>query len=201
MTTLIYLIRHGAHALIDHALVGRAGVPLSPRGRRQAHALGRRFAPEPISRVETSPRRRAMDTARPIADALALPLDLAQQMDELNVGEWSGRSFAELERDPFWRQWNRARSSCRPPGGESMGELQARVLDHLEGLRAGHPGAEIIIVSHAEPIRAAILHYCGLSLDEFAQIRVEPASVTLLQFDRRGHGACSIDAVAEGAAP
>jgi probable phosphoglycerate mutase len=61
-----------------------------------------------------------------------------------------------------------------------MRALQKRVVDHLEQLRAdGHSGA-IAIVSHAEPIRAALLHYSGIGLDDFLAVDVDPASISTL---------------------
>jgi probable phosphoglycerate mutase len=59
-----------------------------------------------------------------------------------------------------------------------MRELQARVIGHLRATAAEQPGDCIALVTHAEAIRAAILHCRGLPLDEFARIEVAPASIT-----------------------
>ena len=106
-------------------------------------------------------------------------------MDELDVGHWTGASFEELNSNPHWHAWNSKRGSTRPPGGESMRELQQRVLVHLATLEREHPDEKIVIVSHAEPIRAAILHYSGLPLDAFARIRIDPGTITVLRLRGR----------------
>lgn len=187
MTTTVYLIRHAEHALIDRVLVGRnPHVTLNASGRRHARMLGRSLAYEAISQVQTSPQPRAIETARRIAGELTLPLDFVPQMDELDMGAWTGLSFEELARDPLWHEWNRHRGSVRPPGGESMCELQDRVVGHLAELPRLHPDSEIAIISHAEPIRAAVLHYRGLPLDQFMQVRIEPGSATVLRLHASG---------------
>ncbi len=61
-----------------------------------------------------------------------------------------------------------------------MEELRDRVVEHLEVLRRRAFGA-VLIVSHAEPIRAALLHVRRMSFDRFAEIVVEPASVNILR--------------------
>jgi broad specificity phosphatase PhoE len=182
----VLLVRHASYSLIDRVLVGRAPhVGLSEPGWRQAHALARDLVQRPISRVQSSPQRRARETAEPIAHAFGLPIEIAPKMDELDVGLWSGASFEKLSSNAHWQAWNSKRSSTRPPGGESMRELQERVLDHLAALEREHPGEEIVLVSHAEPIRAAVLHYRGLPLDAFAQVRIAPGSITVLRLNEQ----------------
>src|SRR5205085_8476693 len=79
---------------------------------------------------------------------------------------------------PQWQVWNLQRDTARPPRGESMRELQRRVVDRLYHVAKTYGGEEVVIVSHAEPIRAAVLHYLQLSLDDFLSVQIAPASVT-----------------------
>jgi probable phosphoglycerate mutase len=136
--------------------------------------------------VQSSPQRRARETAVPIARAFGLPIEIAPKMDELDAGLWSGASFEKLGKNAHWQAWNSNRGSTRPPDGESMRDLQERVLDHLTMLERKHPDEEIVLVSHAEPIRAAVLHYRDLPLDAYAQVKVDPGSVTVLRLNDRG---------------
>jgi broad specificity phosphatase PhoE len=178
---IFYLVRHGKHALVNKALCGRSdGVPLSAEGVEQAHRLAAYFAEKSIDAVQSSPRQRAWQTALPIATALEKSVEPAEGMDELDASGWTGRSFDSLEADPAWNAWNSNRGAARPPGGESMIELQARVLAHLDLLKNGAANA-IVIVSHAEPIRAALLHCLGISLDRFAEIAINPASISIVR--------------------
>jgi broad specificity phosphatase PhoE len=181
VTTTIHLVRHAAHELLDRVLVGRdPSVSLSGAGVRQAQALGKRFAASRTICVQSSPQLRARQTAEAIAQVHGLPLTTATEVDELDVGTWSGRSFADLDQDPQWRLWNSDRSRASPPGGESMHALQRRIVDHLTDVADAHRNGEVVIVSHAEPIRAAVLHYLELSLDAYNEVQVAPASVTTI---------------------
>ncbi len=99
-------------------------------------------------------------------------------MAELDYGEWTGRNFHDLEPDAEWRRFNANRALGRAPGGESMQEVQVRAVNELERLRRLHEGETVAVVSHAEWIRSAVLHYLGAPLDLFARIEIAPASVT-----------------------
>lgn len=67
-----------------------------------------------------------------------------------------------------------------------MRALLQRMVRHLEQLRRVQADGAIVIVSHAEPIRAALLHYSRTPLDNFLSIEVAPASVSTLSVDKSG---------------
>ena len=185
--TTIHLVRHAVHPLVDRVLVGRtSGVQLGKEGREQAKALARRLAIEEIGAVQSSPRERALETAALIAAPLGLPVDVVPDLDEADFGQWAGCSFAELNRDPRWVAWNNERGTARPPGGETMRELQKRILRHLDRLQAEKPNKNVVLVSHAEVIRAALLHFLGIALDGFARVEIAPASISTLLLNGSG---------------
>lgn len=74
----------------------------------------------------------------------------------------------------------------RPPRGETIAEVQARMLGELLHLHATEPGAQFILVSHAEPVRAALLHLLGMSADGWRRIEIEPASISTVALDGTG---------------
>ena len=179
MTATFFLIRHAVHDLLDKVLVGRAPhVSLSHEGRRQAYRVAVRLARERLTVVYASPRERAQETAQAIADAAGLSVETAPDLDEIEIGGWTGLRFEEVAEDPNWRAWNTARATSRPPGGESMAEVQSRIVGLLGRLRAAQPHGRIATVSHGDVIRAALLHYLGLSLDRYARIEISPAGIS-----------------------
>jgi probable phosphoglycerate mutase len=183
--TTFHLVRHAAHDLIGRVLVGRSvDVPLNAEGRNEARSLVRRLAREAAARVLSSPRRRARETAAPIAAALGLGVELAVELDEHDCGMWSGQHFDGLAADPHWRSWNERRGATRPPGGESMAELQARIVGYLHELRDRHGGSTLVLVSHAEPIRAALAYARGIALEDVLRVDVPVGSVVTLAVDR-----------------
>lgn len=173
----IYLARHGSHALVDHILLGRSDpVGLSDKGWSEARAIAARLQDAPIALVQSSPRRRCRETAMLIATELGVPLSIEAALDELNYGGWTGKSFNELAQDSHWWRWNEARSSTRPPGGESAAEAQARILAHLAESERRHPEGALM-VTHAELIRSVLLARQGLGLSDWNRITVAPGSV------------------------
>jgi broad specificity phosphatase PhoE len=187
--TLCLLVRHAAHDLVDRVLVGRMdGISLSGAGRRQAVALGTRLKSFNVTGVQSSPRRRAADTAAVIAKSLGLDVEIRSALDELEFGAWTGSKFEDLAGDPQWACWNRERGRTRPPGGESMHEAQTRIVSHLNRMRETPSHGCIVMVSHAEVIRAAVLHAMSMPLDEWMRVDVPPASVTKLELRPRANG-------------
>lgn len=161
-------------------LAGRtADLPLGSAGRRQAERLARCLAREEIASIYASPRRRAQETAAPIAEASdTAGVITTDALDEVDFGIWSGRSFEELDADPLWRQWNCIRSLVRAPGGETMLDVQRRVAGLVEAQVQENRGRKIVLVSHAEIIRAFICHVLGLSTDAWPRFEIAPASVS-----------------------
>lgn len=176
------LIRHAAHALVGHTIVGRApGVHLSSAGVQQAQALARRLAGGALAALYTSPLERAAETAAAIGARLGLEARVAQELNEIDFGAWTGRTLAELDQIEAWRQFNHFRSTARIPDGESMVEVQARFLQLIERLTPAHPGDTVALVSHGDVIKAALAHYLGVHLDLFQRIEIAPASLSLVQ--------------------
>jgi broad specificity phosphatase PhoE len=186
MVERIHLVRHGHHAVLGHRICGRMpGVQLDDLGCRQMSRCAEMIPGRPVA-IQSSPQRRALQSASILAWHFGLPVEIAPEADEIDYGEWTSQAFADLEGDTRWNRWNTRRSSSRPPGGESMRALQQRVVQHLEQLRRVQTGGAIIIVSHAEPIRAALLYYSRTPLDNFLSIEVAPASVSTLAVDSTG---------------
>jgi broad specificity phosphatase PhoE len=186
MAKIIHLVRHGHHALLDQMLCGRTNsVRLDDLGCRQIALCARLIHPLPCA-IQSSPQRRARQSAAILAWHFGVPVEIVPDVDELDYGDWTARSFPELKNDPLWIRWNRRRRASRPPNGESMRALQRRVVRHLEQLRRDDTDGTIVIVSHAEPIRAALLYYSRISLDHFLSIEVDPASISTLLVERCG---------------
>jgi probable phosphoglycerate mutase len=186
--TRLVLARHAVTAQTGPLLSGRApGIDLSDAGRAQAAALGQRLAPLPVAAVYASPIERTTQTAEAVAASHGLPVLALPGVIEADYGEWTGGEIKELAKTDLWKTVQRAPSRARFPNGESLAEMQARMVAALEKVVVDHTGELVVVVSHADPIKAAIAHFTGLHLDLFQRIVVSPASVTV--FELSAHGA------------
>jgi probable phosphoglycerate mutase len=68
----------------------------------------------------------------------------------------------------------------RPPGGESMLQAQGRIVQALEDLRHANPDQRVILVSHSDVIKAALLFHLGLPIEAYQRFDIEPASISTL---------------------
>jgi len=185
--TLFYLIRHGQHEVQDRIMVGRApGIRLSERGRGEAERAATRLAAENIEALYRSPQERAAETARPIAERLELEPLVAPELDEIDVGAWTNLAVADLERDAGFARFNSFRSGTPAPEGEWMLDVQRRVVGLIERLRRERPGCRVALVSHGDPIKAAVLYYLGMPLDLFPRIEVSTGSISRLEVEEWG---------------
>jgi probable phosphomutase (TIGR03848 family) len=168
-------------------LSGRApGIDLSEEGQRQAAALGERLAGLPVSAVYASPIERTTQTAHAVAAHHGLDVLPLEGVLEADYGQWTGQKLADLAKTDLWKVVQQSPSRASFPDGESLAAMQARMIVAIEGVVADHPGELVVIVSHADPIKAAIAHYTGVHLDLFQRIVVSPASVTAFVFGAHG---------------
>ncbi|MFO1056309.1 MAG: histidine phosphatase family protein [Dongiaceae bacterium] len=180
--TRFYLVRHGAHDLLGRSLAGRMpGVGLNAEGRVQAERLAAHFAALAPAAVISSPLQRTVETARPIAARLGLELELEPGLLEIDFGDWTGRPFAELDGDPAWPLFNSARSLVAIPGGESLIDVQTRMIATLRRLAAARPEASLVLVGHGDPLKSAIAYFLGVPIDLQRRIEIAPGSVSDLE--------------------
>jgi probable phosphoglycerate mutase len=60
------------------------------------------------------------------------------------------------------------------------------MVRELECLRLRHRGRNVALVSHGDPIKAAVAHYAGIPLDLFHRIEISPASVSVIEMEEHG---------------
>ena len=187
-TTLVLFVRHGETPTTGKLMPGRApGLHLSDRGKEQAETAAQAIATlKRVDAVYSSPLERARETAAPIATARGLKVKTDKGLLELDIGEWTGEELKRVARLPEWRAVQRYPSGFRFPSGESFVELQTRIVGTIERLVAAHPGGTIVAVSHADTIKAAVVHATGAHLDMFQRISISPASITAVMYGELG---------------
>ncbi|MCS7283272.1 MAG: histidine phosphatase family protein [Anaerolineae bacterium] len=185
MITTLLLIRHATNdLLVTHRLGGRMpGIHLNDQGRAEAEALADRLARVNLAAVYSSPMERALETAQAIAARHGLEVRIHPGLHEVDCGTWSGVPTREVRNAPRWRAMETYPILNPYPGGETIWQVQTRMVAALEEIRAAHAGQTVAAVSHADPIRAAVAHYVGLPVDLFRRLIISPASLTKLAFE------------------
>jgi broad specificity phosphatase PhoE len=176
---VILLARHGETD--DNAppqrVQGSIDTPLNDRGREQARALAAEVAGAGLRAIVTSQLARARETAEIVGAAVGLQPAVDARLAESFRGAWEGRLLSEIERDEpaAFAAWQAGGAAFRFPGGESLGEHQARVLAALADVGAGPTPA--LAVTHGGSIRVALAATRPGGLDEFFTIAVPNASI------------------------
>jgi broad specificity phosphatase PhoE len=168
MSRRLVFVRHAeSTANADNSLTcAIPGVPLSPRGTAQAAALARDWD-EPVRAIWSSPMRRALQTAQPLADRLGLPVRVHERLYEFQIGDLHGRTdpaSAALV-DECFRRWQQGDElDFRPPGGESGAEIVARIRAALLDILAELTDGTAVVVGHGTALRTALCRLAaGLS--------------------------------------
>ena len=179
--TTFYLVRHGSCAGLGETIWGRTpGIFLNDTGKAEAQQLAERFREIKLDAVYSSPLERAHQTAEAIASATKLEIQPAEAFNEIDFGEWSGKSFEALSRDNRWQQFNTQRSVRRIPGGELFLEAQTRAVAEVERLTAHHRAGRVAIVSHADVIKSVVGYVAGTPIDLLQRIEISPSSVSTI---------------------
>jgi len=112
------------------------GVHLNEQGHEQALAVGKALkARYKLDAVVSSPLDRAKETARAIAERQDLDVQTDDALNELDVGDWLGKPFDELQPCEEWGRFNELRSIRRAPGGEAEAHDLCRPDRAPEGAR------------------------------------------------------------------
>jgi len=182
--TTFFLIRHASYSGLGQTLWGRTpGICLNEKGQLQAQRLADRFKNISLNAIYSSPLDRALQTATEIARCMKLEVRKSEAANEINFGDWTGKTFECLSSDRRWHHFNNYRSMTTIPGGESFLEVQNRIVKEIETLAEQHGKARIAIVSHADVIRAAVAYFAATPIDMIDRFEILPCSVSIVAVD------------------
>ncbi len=186
--TVVLLIRHASNDFLkEHRLAGwTPGVHLNEQGQCEADALARRLQHLSIHAIYSSPLERAVETARVVAQCQKLDVNLVPDLGEVRIGEWEGKLIQDVEQSDLWKQLQTQPVGVQIAGGESIDQVQQRMVAAIERIVAQHPKQIVAVFSHADPIKAVVAYYLKMDLNAFQRLVINPASVTVLLFNEQG---------------
>lgn len=181
------IVRHGYSEFNkENRFSGQADVGLDEIGHSQARSVATYvLAHYPIDRIYSSDLCRARDTARPVAEALCLPIIEEKGLRELDVGEWEGLPIARVaeEYPDSFALYKANIGLARPDGGESYPEMAQRVAATFAKIAEENEGKTILVATHGGVVRTLRCAWLGIPKEEYHTIpHVPNASITVAEY-------------------
>lgn len=189
MAHQLLLVRHAAIGQeYTGRYVGHTDVVLDSYGRNQAGALVPLIRSRQPERCFCSPLIRARQTAETLCESEQLPVQVDNDLREIDFGRWENRTFAEIvAEDPElvdrWAEWH---ADFAFPDGESIDCFATRIRRVADRLAAEARGV-ILVVTHGGVIRGMLCHFLGLHPRDHLLFHVRHAAcATVDLFDGKG---------------
>ena len=174
--TTLYFVRHGeSEANAAHVFAGRHDSPLTARGREQAKVVATAVRHVRFDRIVTSTLSRTKDTAAEIAAGRDVPVETYADLDEIDLGEASGKPFDEMRGLPNYdgegfTQW---------PGGESLEQVVTRAMRVIDRLVDKNAGNTICVVGHGGVTRILVSGFLGV-LPKIIRVPATNTNITIV---------------------
>jgi broad specificity phosphatase PhoE len=185
MHTDLYLVRNAATEWSrERRVAGRRDLGLSAEGQGQAAELGERLSKIDIAEVLCSPVLRAVETAERIARPHGVEVARDPRLTDLGAGRWEGMKYDEILASEEYKRFLANPLSESIPGGERLTDARDRLTASVnQALVDNELGANVVMVSHASPLRLLLASYLGMDLANYHRLRLSPASISVLRFD------------------
>ena len=176
----IFLLRHAQSIANEKGfLAGRMeNIYLSKAGMRQRDALAERFEGVEFDQIISSPMQRCRETI----EFLGSEYQIADEFQEVDYGQWTGKKMSSLMRNRSWREIHTNPASVRFPSGETLPEVQTRALLGLD-MHLNSKAKNILISTHADVVKVLILHALGTHLNNVDKVQINNVSVSILEID------------------
>jgi broad specificity phosphatase PhoE len=185
----LILVRHCESQWNEEGRIqGFSDPELNETGKEQAERVAQALRGEKINAVYSSPLKRAVETARAIAQKHQLEVKVDPALKEIDTGELEGLTLEELRRlyGDFLKEWKEGRGSLRMPGGESLEELQRRAWGAIQRIVQTHSDGAVVVVSHTFTNLIILCSALNMDLSSFRRFKQDVAAINILHFGERG---------------
>jgi probable phosphoglycerate mutase len=183
--TTFVLVRHGATTFtVEKRFSGVGDPPLIEQGRQQVRAAASELvARGGIERIISSPLSRCRESAAIISAAVGVPVEIDDDLREVDFGVWEGLTFPVVE-----ERWPRelalwlGDTAISPPDGESYESLRHRVRTAQERIVNRHRSETMCVVSHSRPIAMIAANLLDTPTASLYRLHVDNASLTEVDY-------------------
>ena len=188
--TRIYLVRHGqVEGHEEKRYNGQANVPLTQLGREQSDRVCDCLANLSLGAVYSSDLDRSHHCAELIAVAHDLTVNSDESLRELNIGDWEGRTWAELHEayPDDWQARLRDLVNFQVPGGESLQDAANRIRPTIQKIINNHPDSDVVLVAHGGANRIILLDAIGAPLEQAFSLEQDYGCVNIIDYFADGN--------------
>jgi probable phosphoglycerate mutase len=190
MSLKVYFLRHGETTSSQTGTYcGALDINLTPEGHQMAKDFARAYQSLPWTAVYTSPLWRAIDTAKPLCEAIKMDMQLRDGLKEITYGQWEGKTPEEVNHEfhDEYVRWLADPGWNSPTGGEKGVDIARRSSLVLEEIEQTHSTGNVLVVSHKATIRIMLCSLLGIDVGRFRdRIGIPVASLTIVEMAERG---------------
>jgi len=188
---VLYLLRHGQTESSRGNLFCGAGIDadLTPDGLEMAQSFAVSYRALPWAAIYSSPLRRTLATARPIAEALKVDVETRDDLKEIHYGKWEGKTVETVNRDYHddHIRWLADPAWYPPTGGEPAVAIARRSYRVIEEIRERYASGNVLVVSHKATIRIMLCNLLGIDVGRFRyRLGCPVGSVSIVEFAPHG---------------
>ena len=188
--TRLFLVRHGqVEGHEEKRYNGQVNVPLTPLGREQSARVRVYMTGISVDAVYSSDLDRSFHCAELIAQAHNLEIVTDAALRELHVGDWEGRTWAELHEayPDDWQARLKDLVNFQVPGGESLQDAANRIRPTLTKIIKEHVGGNVVLVAHGGVNRIILLDAIGAPLQQAFSIEQDFGCLNIIDYFEGGN--------------
>ena len=188
----LYITRHGETKWnTERRLQGWLNSPLTEKGILQGNLLHNAVEMYKISKIYSSPSERALKTAKAARGNLDIEIEIMDELKEMNMGDWEGKTLSEIEKkepENFGNYWTKPHLFVKN-SGEDFFDLRMRTKKALDLILNDNPEGDILIVTHGVTLKALLSQFTEEDFFKFwTRPVLEQASISMVEIDENNHG-------------
>jgi len=198
---LVMFMRHGqAENNVSRILVGRhIEAHLTEQGRQQVEDAARQLKSVKVDKVYVSPVIRAVETAQIVCKTLGMNYEIDERLYEIELGKLVGMNYEEVTTkygDLFLRFYSESDPVLANFGVETFAAVKKRVRSLLDEVLQKHEDRNILMVTHLDPIKAALAALLDLKPEALYRWHIRNASLTILKQESKVYSLSGVNVMA-----